>query len=27
MPDSNTADGTAAQVWDCAGTANQKWHH
>jgi hypothetical protein len=24
--DWNPADGAAVQIWDCAGTVNQKWH-
>ncbi|MFF5291802.1 serine/threonine protein kinase [Paractinoplanes globisporus] len=26
VPDTSSADGTPAQVWECAGTSNQKWH-
>ena len=26
VPDSNPDDGTAAQIWDCSGNGNQKWH-
>ena len=27
VPDSNPDDGTPAQIWDCSGNGNQKWHH
>jgi streptogrisin C len=26
VEDLNTANGARLQTWDCAGTANQKWH-
>jgi serine/threonine protein kinase len=27
VPDGNTANGTPAQIWDCTGAGNQKWHY
>jgi hypothetical protein len=26
IKDWNAADGAKLQIWDCAGSANQKWH-
>nr|WP_296065568.1 ricin-type beta-trefoil lectin domain protein [uncultured Actinoplanes sp.] len=27
VPDSDPGNGVPAQIWDCAGTGNQKWHY
>ncbi|MEU4239619.1 protein kinase [Actinoplanes sp. NPDC026619] len=27
VPDSSSADGMAAQIWECTGSGNQKWRH
>ncbi|GAA2619588.1 serine/threonine-protein kinase [Paractinoplanes durhamensis] len=27
VPDSNSADGVPAQIWECTGSGNQKWRH
>jgi serine/threonine protein kinase len=27
VPDGSTANGTTAQIWDCTGAGNQKWHY